>query len=686
MFSARLGVLLTAVLVYLTGCGSSATLPPQKPTASPVVVKFYSTPLEPIPGQKTVRIANCGAGKLASPDISMGYVSRTGWLAATATQVTGEDAFDVILTATETGLGIGLFKASVTVMFEGGARIQVPVSLQVLGGWEWGFTDTTGCDLYAASGMGAADLVAVGDFGTILLRKDGVYQILPSPTQVTLRGVATWGTDIVVGGDNGTVLHYNGTSWADISPGTTSACTSIWGTALDDFWIAAGAVYHYDGSAWTQHSVNAQEVVGITYTETYARYYQTVYRFDGTTWTALPVPSGIGTGRSISALGNNRVALLGDQKIFFFNGSTWIGPCDIAQGSTSINAYCGKARMFGPSNIELIWSGTSTARCLYDVSPDWTLFTFRGLDCIKSGYLYLRSTAFLNNDTAAVVGFGSLVLVFSLPTWTAEHPANATEIQYQPMDVAVSGGWLYKVGPSSLNGFVRRWKPSTGWQPLVSGLTYELKNICAFPDGTIAAAGRNEFYVYDGTSWTRDETTPNAKLNAIVGRNITDCFVCAEDGNIYHRSAAGLAISCYCPGAIWYTASMLGDDIYSAGNLGRLVRYVSGDWVILNSGTTGTLYWACNRGSDIVFHSATPAVRVQGFDCSTFPAGGGRLFCIGGDTMSVTSSIASVVKVLDGDAWRSVCNLPLVYNPLYFEWEGEHYILTDECHMLHLIR
>lgn len=63
---------------------------------------------------------------------------------------------------------------------------------------------------------GGGVVVAVGDEGTIRVRKSGVWSDQSAPTTATLRGV--WGrsaSDVLVVGDAGTILRWDGTAWHD---------------------------------------------------------------------------------------------------------------------------------------------------------------------------------------------------------------------------------------------------------------------------------------------------------------------------------------------------------------------------------------------------------------------------------------------------------------------------------------
>jgi hypothetical protein len=76
-----------------------------------------------------------------------------------------------------------------------------------------------------------------------------------------------WGTGPenvwATGGDDGVMLHYDGTSWADVTPAVirdsqiiTLRFTSLWGTGPSDVWTVGtnGLTLHYDGTDWVELS------------------------------------------------------------------------------------------------------------------------------------------------------------------------------------------------------------------------------------------------------------------------------------------------------------------------------------------------------------------------------------------------------------------------------------------------
>ena len=63
---------------------------------------------------------------------------------------------------------------------------------------------------------------------------------MPSGTTMFLNAVwGSSGTDAFVVGDNGTILHYNGSSWASMLKVTTKLLNGVWGSGGSDVFVIA---------------------------------------------------------------------------------------------------------------------------------------------------------------------------------------------------------------------------------------------------------------------------------------------------------------------------------------------------------------------------------------------------------------------------------------------------------------
>jgi hypothetical protein len=114
-------------------------------------------------------------------------------------------------------------------------------------------------------GPSAGELYSPGgslDDGTII-RFDGTDATevsLPAPVPLLNWSFGFGSSDIHVVGNEGTLLHYDGTAWRLVDSPTDQDLWGVWGAAPDDVWAVGGTargvdgvptLLHYDGSAWT---------------------------------------------------------------------------------------------------------------------------------------------------------------------------------------------------------------------------------------------------------------------------------------------------------------------------------------------------------------------------------------------------------------------------------------------------
>ncbi|HEY1954092.1 MAG TPA: hypothetical protein VGH28_00720 [Polyangiaceae bacterium] len=141
------------------------------------------------------------------------------------------------------------------------------------------------------------------------------------PATGTLKAIwAASATDVWAGGDNGLMLHWNGSAWSKVDAATISHVSGIWGTSANDVWATAGGIggtnannlVHWNGQAWSPvdpgTTINLASVWGTSPSDVYAvgasGVAGTVIHFDGATWSSLfdsgeMAPSGVaGSGAS----------------------------------------------------------------------------------------------------------------------------------------------------------------------------------------------------------------------------------------------------------------------------------------------------------------------------------------------------------------------------------------------------
>jgi hypothetical protein len=159
-------------------------------------------------------------------------------------------------------------------------------------------------DVWAIS---AADVLAVGDNGTILRRTNNDWTVMTSGTTRNLRGVwAASATDAWAVGVSGTILRFDGTAWSVVTGVTSADIDAVWGSGPNDVWlVGGGTVQHWNGSAFssmgfggTLLAISGTGPRDVWVTGENAN----LKHFTGTSWTTVNPGAGTSTFFSVLAL------------------------------------------------------------------------------------------------------------------------------------------------------------------------------------------------------------------------------------------------------------------------------------------------------------------------------------------------------------------------------------------------
>jgi hypothetical protein len=150
----------------------------------------------------------------------------------------------------------------------------------------------------------------------------------PLPQGNTLRaGWAVAANDVWAVGEGGTILHWDGQTWASRRvPNVNETFWSIWASGPSDVWLSGdGNGYHWNGSTWTQTGPYRAFSISGTSASNWAAVDRGtgVMRFDGTSWKSVVLPSTQSSGcSSVLALGPSDVWLACEQ-LFHYDGTQY---------------------------------------------------------------------------------------------------------------------------------------------------------------------------------------------------------------------------------------------------------------------------------------------------------------------------------------------------------------------------
>jgi len=106
------------------------------------------------------------------------------------------------------------------------------------------------------------DVFAVGSDGAILQYDGSTWSQVSSGTSNDLTNVwASSPDDIFASGKSGTIVHYNGSTWRTMNSGTSNDLNDVWGNSPADVYVVgvSGTILNCDGIEWSQMSSGTTE-------------------------------------------------------------------------------------------------------------------------------------------------------------------------------------------------------------------------------------------------------------------------------------------------------------------------------------------------------------------------------------------------------------------------------------------
>ncbi|MCP4104740.1 MAG: hypothetical protein GY749_04260 [Desulfobacteraceae bacterium] len=163
-----------------------------------------------------------------------------------------------------------------------------------------------------------------------------LWETMETPVSENLSSI--WGTsenNVFAAGSAGTILHFNGNEWTEMSASTLYYLRSIWGTSENNVFAVGeqGTILHYDGnenSIWTKMetgtSTDLRSIWGNSGSNVFAVGEQgTILRYDGINWETVLSPT-LNTLCGIwGSSGNNVFSVGGSWNSFIilhYDGST----------------------------------------------------------------------------------------------------------------------------------------------------------------------------------------------------------------------------------------------------------------------------------------------------------------------------------------------------------------------------
>jgi hypothetical protein len=266
-------------------------------------------------------------------------------------------------------------------------------------GSTWIYTGTGGPSLTAVWGSTGSDVYAVGSSGTIFHYDGTSWTNISSVTNQSLSDIwGSSGSDVfAVGG--GTILHYDGTSWMSMSSGAGDSLSGVWGSSGNDVFVVGGSgtVLHYDGNNWTTVNTglafSLRDVWGSSSHDVFAAGSSgRIAHFDGVQWSEM---SGGPYAEVLSAVwgsSGSDVYAVGDA-ILHYDGQSWsnvmpgstLSPFNDVWGSSSSDVYAVGDQFIHFDGAK--WDGVYLPR-------DWQYYNFTAVWGSGSDDVFVAGSAY----------------------------------------------------------------------------------------------------------------------------------------------------------------------------------------------------------------------------------------------------------------------------------------------------
>jgi photosystem II stability/assembly factor-like uncharacterized protein len=412
-----------------------------------------------------------------------------------------------------------------------------------------------------------------------------------SDTLVPIRDL--WGSsgdNVFTVGDNGTIQHYDGSSWQPMASGSTEDIFAIWGLPTGEiFAVTQHAVLCYDGASWRHIFITDEDLNDIWATSHDDVFVVgrggAVLHYDGHAWVLTRLPYGL---NQIFGSASNDVYTAGDtnSRIYHFDGITW-QPALLPTFSFVTTSIWGTS----PADMFAVGYGD-------EEGPDPSVFHFDGTEWHRESIPFLipfnRDLTMIsgNEQSLFVGGDYSDFLRFDGEAWRGGSTSDGdyvSDISAGPgnsLVVSTSGGCV-----SSFDG--------ASWTRHYCGgdVTYAWASAL---DDIFKVAGSNIAH-FDGRSWQSMPSNTTVDLNDVWGRSALEVYAVGDSGTVVHYDGQ----SCQ-PMQSNTTERLLGiwgnaEIAVVVGAHGIILHLQDGQWLPVNSPTTKKLTGVWGAASNEIY-------------------------------------------------------------------------------------
>jgi photosystem II stability/assembly factor-like uncharacterized protein len=503
--------------------------------------------------------------------------------------------------------------------------------------WTWMSPLPQGHHLNAVWLASPSNVFAVGENGSILHFDGSQWRAQSSGTSYHLH--ALWGSaanNVFAVGNAGLILHYDGSTWVAMPSGTAAALYAVWGRGGDDVYAAGegGSVLHFDGSQW-QTVVAPGSLSG------------------------LPLRGIWGSaGGELFVVGGTE---FGGGVLLRYAGGSWRSDTALLPTfNPQLNAVWG-------SSANDVWAaGGATTSLSNNVTG--TLLHFDGSDwsVIEQPPFFVTALWGSGASDLHAVGDKGNLLRYDGQAWSTSSLAVDSQFRLHGVYGSAADA-VFLVGN---RGLIARFD-GLAWQELSAGFKDELRGLWGSSPNNIYLLRRDLFasrsYIdrYNGSSWATvwpSSGSSSIELNAIWGSAADDIYVVTGDGYNYLHFDGNQWQWRQLPDfdrkfAVWGTGP---NNVYAGGE-NRLHRFDGSSWsTVLQGfyriqaiwGSAETNIWAAGREGELFqFDGSAWTQRIKTSDLQF-----GLHGCTANNVL-VVGRRGHMVR-FDGSTWQEVPGLP----------------------------
>jgi hypothetical protein len=412
-------------------------------------------------------------------------------------------------------------------------------------------------------------------------------------------------------GDDGTILHYDGSQWSVMLTASTSSLASVWGSGPADVFTVGydGTILHYDGLRWSAMPTPApmyasffsfNDVWGSGPNDVFAVGYDcTILHYDGVYWSEMICPPSCYDIDAVWGTSPDNVYAVDGSTIFHYDGISW-SEMHHAQG-----------RIFYD-----IWGSSENNVLAVGYRDNGIEYTGTALYFDGSSWQSLSIPVCSICEFISIWG-GGKDDIFIL--------AEEMDQRERPMILHYDGvKWnttiyetdLYGIGGDGWDNVVAVGEQgtilhlNTRWSQMSNPTTAILHSGWGSSSSDVFAVGDDGVILhFDGNSWLQMSSPTDARLYGIWGSSPSNVFAVGDAGTILHYD--GAQWSRMASPTYWDLKTIWGHDsqhVYTVGDAGALFHYDGSEWRALDNPS----YWGSLKG---VWSSSEEIVISGGGEC-----------------------------------------------------------------------